>query len=101
MAIKKQGFLQALAVAVYCLLVGLLIGNGNEIFGNLGLPFGPVLVLLLFSTSALICGALVFYKPYKLFIAGAKKEALDTVIFTAVWLFIFLLVFFAAVFITK
>lgn len=101
MSVKKQGFLQALGVTLYCLAIGLVVGNGNKLFGNLGLPFGPVFVLLLFSTSALICGAIVFYKPYKLFTNDKKKEALDTVIATALWLFVFLLVFALALLIFK
>jgi len=101
MSVKKQGLLQALGVFFYCLLIGLVVGNGNKLFGNLGLPFGPVFVLLLFSTSALICGAIVFYKPYKLFTNNKKKEALDTVISTALWLFAFLSIFAVALLVFK
>jgi hypothetical protein len=101
MSIKKQGFLQALGVFLYCLLIGLIMGNGNKLFGKVDNAFTPIFVLLLFSTSALICGAIVFYKPYKLFTDGKKKEALDTVIFTALWLFAFLLVFATALLIFK
>lgn len=101
MDVKKQGFLQALGVTAYCFLVGLLIANGNRVFGNLNIYFGPVLFLLLFSTSALICGIIVFYKPYKLFLAMKNKEAILTVVATAAWLLAFLLVFFAAVFLLR
>ena len=101
MIINKRGFFQALAVSGYCLLVGIVLGNGDKLFGNLKPPFGPALLLLFFSTSALICGGLVFYKPYTFFINGKKKEALDTVISTALWLFVFLLVFFTILFILK
>jgi hypothetical protein len=97
MTVKKEGFFQALGVAVYCLLIGLFMGNANQIIGNLSLPLGPVLVLLLFSTSALICGAIVFYYPYKLFVAKKTKEAMEVVISTAAWLFIFLIIFLAGV----
>lgn len=101
MSVKKLGFIQAAGVAAYCGLIGVIIGNGNQLFGNLGLPFAPVLVLLLFSTSALICGTIVFFKPYKLFIAGKKKEAFNTVIATALWLVGFLALFLAAMIIFK
>jgi len=90
---NKSGFFQALGVSLYCTLVGLLMGSGDKIFGNLGLPFGPVLILLLFSVSVLVCAVIVLYKPYTLFIKGNKKGALETVISTAAWLFAFLLVF--------
>lgn len=90
----KQGFLQALGVTVYISLVGLFMANANAIFPKMGAFLGPVALLLLFSTSVLICGLIVFYKPYKLFLAGKKKEALGVVIRTAAFLFMFLLLFF-------
>jgi hypothetical protein len=99
-SIKRQGFIQALGVTIYCSLVGLLMWKGNTIFGNTPNFFGPVAVLLLFSVSAMICGLMVFYKPYKLFFDGSKKEAIDLVLATTVWLFIFFALFliFSAVF---
>lgn len=98
---KRQGFFQALGVSFYIFLIGLFINNGEKIVGNIGLPFAPMLMLLLLSVSVLICAILVLYKPYKLFIDGKKKEALDTVISTAVSLFIFLILFLIGIFIFK
>lgn len=92
----KQGFLQALGVGIYILLIGLFISNANAVFPKIGNFFGPVLFLLLFSTSALICGLLVFYKPYRLFFDGKKKEAVEVVVSTAAWLFGFLLIYLIA-----
>ena len=101
MNIKKQGFLQALGVTLYCSLVGLFIYNANSIVGKINNLIGPALFLLLFSTSALICAVIVFWKPYKLFTKDKKKEALEVVISTTLWLFVFLLVFFLALVIFK
>jgi len=101
MSVKKQGFIQALGVLVYIGLVGLFINNAEKVVGNLGLPFGPIFMLLLLSVSVLICAVLVLYKPYKFFIDGKKKEAFNTVISTATWLFIFLLISLGAIFIFK
>ncbi len=98
---KKYGFLQALGVSLYIGLVGLFFANAEKIVGNLDVPVGPILFLLLFSVSALICSLLVFYKPYKLFVEGKKKEALSTVISTAVWLFVLLLLTLGAIFVFK
>lgn len=89
----KKGFLQALGVTLYCVAVGTFMWDANHLFGQMNNFFGPILVLILFSTSALICGLIVFYKPYKLFFAGKKKEAVDMVIGTAAWLFAFLLLY--------
>ncbi len=94
---KKQGFLQALGIAAYCSLIGLFIFNANSFIGKIGDKFGSILFLLLFSTSVLVCGTIVFYKPYRFFMEGKKKDALDTVIFTAVWLLSFLLAYIGAI----
>ena len=94
METKKQGLLQALGVAAYCSLIGVIFWQGNNIFPNLNQYLGPVMFLLLFSTSVLICGLIVFYTPYKLFFEGKKKEAVNVVVSTSVCLFIFLLIFF-------
>lgn len=100
-SIKKLGFLQALGVFVYIALVDLFINNAEKIVGNIGLPFGPMLMLLLLSVSVLICAILVLYKPYKLFVEGKKNEASKVVVYTALWLFILLVIGFAALIIFK
>jgi len=96
------GLEQAFSLTLYCSLVGILFWKGSEIFGKSPNYFGPVAFLLLFSLSALICGLIVFYEPYKLFFANRKKEAIDLVVYTSGWLFAFFLLFlFLAVFIGK
>ena len=92
-SVKKLGFIQACGVAFYCSLVGLLFWKGNTIFGNAPNYAGPVVVLLLLSVSVLTCALIVFYQPYKLFFDGKKKEAVDLVLATTLWLFLFFLLF--------
>lgn len=89
----KQGLLQALGVGVYIFLIGSFMFNVGKVFPGPDGFWAPILALLLFSTSALICGLIVFLKPYKLFFDGKKKEATQTVIYTTVWLFVILLTF--------
>jgi len=101
MSLKKTGFLQALGVAAYCSLIGVFMWSSNNIFGKMNSTLGPIFVLMLLSTSVLICAALVLYKPYKLFVDGKKKEALDTVVSTAFWLFIFSVLFMGGMLIFK
>src|SRR3989344_7283122 len=98
--LKVQGLAQALGVTTYCGFVGLIFWKGNEIFGKMANYAGPVTFLLLFIVSALICAAIVFYQPYKLFFDGnlpagrqGKREAVDLVLATTGWLFISFLVF--------
>jgi len=101
MKANKQGFLQALGVAIYCSLVGGFFWQAPKIFPKDSQYFAPVILLLLFSTSAMICGLIVFLKPYKLFFADKKKEAANVVVSTALWLFLFLLIFFSLMVIFK
>lgn len=84
--------MQAIEVGLYCLAVGLLFWKGNDIFGPVNIFIGPAMFLILFCVSALICGLLVFYRPYKLFFEGKKKDAVDLVLYTTVGLFAFFLV---------
>ena len=93
LSLRTQGLLQALGVTTYCGLVGLIFWKGNEIFGKMANYAGPVTFLLLFIVSALICSAIVFYQPYKLFFDGKKKEAVDLVLYTTGFLFFFFIIF--------
>lgn len=93
------GFLQAVGVTLYCSFVGVLFWKGNEFFGKPDQYVGPVMFLVLFIASAMICALLVFYKPYLMFFGGKKKEALGVVVNTATWLFLAFILFFIIVFV--
>lgn len=90
-SVKVLGFLQALGVAIYVLLVGGFMWNMQHFFGNQPDQFwAPIMVLLLFITSAMICASIVFYKPITwFFIENKKKQALELVLHTTAWLFVF------------
>ena len=94
----KQGIFQALAITFYCSLVGLVMWKGDEIFGRVDSFIGPIAVLVMLSVSALICGLIVFYKPYKLFFANKREEAINVVVSTAISLFVILLILFGVMF---
>ena len=97
----KSGLIQAFEVVLYCSTVGLIFWKSNEIFGKVPNYLGPVAFLLLFSVSSLICALIVFYKPYKLFFEGKKKDAADLVLYTTFWLFLFFMIFFLLSVISK
>lgn len=97
----KLGILQALFVLGYISLVGLVLFNAEKIFGKMNSLVGPITFLTMFSVSALICGLLVFYKPYKLFFDGKKNEAVEVVLATAISLFVILLALFGVMLILK
>jgi hypothetical protein len=86
---QKQGLIQAASVTLYCTIIGALVFQLSDSHGGTFSFLLPVAFLLLFSASALICGLLVFYKPYLLFFKNKKKEAIDLVLHTAMWLFVF------------
>lgn len=89
-----EGFWQALRVAVYMSLVSTVMSHGNEWFGKVDQTVGPIMFLLLFGVSVLVCALLVFAKPYKLFTEKKGTEALELVIATTKWLAVFLLLVF-------
>jgi len=97
----KQGFIQALGILTYCALIGSFFWNANKIFAPKDNFLAPIAMLTLFSTSALICSLIVFYKPYKLFFDGKKKEAIDVVLNTAIFLFVFLAIILTSLFFIK
>jgi hypothetical protein len=80
-------FLQALGTIGYCGLVGLVFWKGNDWFGKVSNYLGPLLVLSLFATSALVTAFLTL--GYPAWLVWKKKEvekALRVVGYTAVWL---------------
>jgi len=82
---------QALGLAIYCGLVGLLFWRGSQWFGRMPYYWGPLLFLILFVTSALISALLVLGYPIILF--WKKKQvtkALRLVVYTAGWLVFFI-----------
>ena len=97
----RFGVLQALGITFYCSLVGSVMWKGSEIFGKEDTYITPVAVLVMLSVSALICGLIVFYKPYKLFFEGKKKEAINVVLSTAISLFIILLILFGIMYLSN
>jgi len=85
-------FIQALGLSIYCGIVALLIWQGENLFGKMTSFWGPVLFLVLFAASALICGLIVLGYPIYLF--WQKKErvlALKIIGYTAGWLVFFII----------
>jgi len=95
-------FCQALGLVVYCGLVSLLFWQGENWFGRYPTFLAPLLIIVLFSTSALIAALLTLGYPFVLF--WKKKQtmqALRLVGYTAVWLVFFIVLIILSVFLTK
>jgi hypothetical protein len=82
-------FLQAAGLTTYCSLVALLLWQGNRWFGKVPGYFGPLLFLILFSTSALICALITLYQPFVLWQKKQTDQALKLIVYTTGWLFFF------------
>ncbi|MFC1622054.1 hypothetical protein ACFL13_01580 [Patescibacteria group bacterium] len=79
--------MQAFGVLTYCGLVALVMWKSTEWFGRLDSYIGPLFVLVLFISSALITGLMVFGRAFILFWEENKKrEALKLVAYTGAWL---------------
>lgn len=88
----KKGLIQASSVAGYILLIVTLMSNSRYWYGedDRGM-LAPLLAVLVFSVSVLVCALLVLAEPYKLFILKKESEALLLIVATAKWLVVYLL----------
>jgi hypothetical protein len=84
-------FFQALSLILYCSLIALLFWQGNQWFGKLPNYFGPLLFLVLFSTSALICAVITLSYPFILWQKKQLGQAVRLIIYTSGWLIFFTL----------
>lgn len=87
-----KSFWGAAGVLVYVSLVAWIMNHSAAWFGNKPDNFlAPLLVLLLFVTSATITGLLVLGRPVNLYLEGHKKEAWTMLFWTVGWLVVFLI----------
>lgn len=85
-------FLQALGIIGYISLIATFFWQAQNWFGDKPDPkfLAPLLMLSLLSTSAMICGLIVFTYPIKLYLKTKKfEQPFKLVILTAVWLLVF------------
>lgn len=91
----KVGFIQALGLAVYIVIVASFMQNAEDLFGKINNFWGPILFLTLFSFSILICGFIALGYPVKLFwIKKNPNLAIKIVAYMTGFLFVFLLIVF-------
>ena len=90
LSLEFISFLQALGLTIYVSLVGLLMQNGNAIFGQMDTFLGPTLFLIIFVLSAVLCGLVFGYYPFILWWEHKEtKKAVRVVFYTAGWLVFF------------
>lgn len=87
-------FIDAVGTFIYVALVAWLLFNGGTIFGQVHSFAAPLMLLMLFIVSAIITGSLVLARPAYLYFNGFKKEGINLVLATVLFLFIFTLLVF-------
>jgi len=92
-----KGFVPAVELIGYVALMTQFLNNGEKFFGNLNKSIGPIMFLTMFCFSVLVCGLIVFYEPYMLFVNKKGGEAMKLVKCTTKWLGIFILTIIAVV----
>jgi hypothetical protein len=94
----RLSLFQALGVFGYCSLVGVLFWRGETWFGKVPNYWGPLLFLILFSTSALICAVITLGYP-AILIWRDKQPVLAVKLagLTAGWLAVFTLLVLTAI----
>ncbi|GEM_PF-346362 len=94
---KVIGIIQAAGITLYVSLFGIFIQNIKQWLALHNIQehpiLGIILFLLTFIVSALVCGSIVFTKPILLFFDGKRVEAFKVVLWSLLWLTIFLIVF--------
>ncbi|MFH1749521.1 MAG: hypothetical protein ABH837_01320 [bacterium] len=90
----KYSIVHSFGVLIYIFLVALLMNYGEQIFGKMNNVWGPIAFLLLFVLSALIVGILVLGKPIILYLDEKKKEAVQLLLYTVLWIFVITLIVF-------
>lgn len=90
--ICKKSFLHSLGVGVYIVLVAEFMNHANGWFGKGDTVFTGIVVLLLFTLSALVVGGLILGKPLMMYLDGKKKDAVLFLTAEAGWLLLFFLI---------
>ncbi len=95
-----MGFLQAAALTLYVVCFSFAVRgigewtSANKIF--VGPIISPIIFLLAFIVSALVCGFIAFGYPVHLFLNNGRKNAWRVLFWNAIWLVAFLAAFLAA-----
>ncbi len=87
------GLGQALAIVIYCSLIGGFFHLGNKIFPQESDFWVSILILLLLVFSAAVSGVIVFGYPAYLVLKGKIREALSVFAYTLLYCLGFIAIF--------
>jgi hypothetical protein len=81
--IFKNALVNSILTAVYVGIIASFLFYAKDLFGQgEDIVLAPIMMLLLFVTSAAITGFLVFGRPILWYLDGRKKEALSLLAYT-------------------
>ena len=93
-SLVKTALFQALGLTAYCGFIGTFLSFGENWFSNIPEFLAPLIMLVLLSTSALICGLITLSIPLKIFFTDKQpKKAIRLVSYTVLFLLLFVLIF--------
>jgi len=97
--LAQFSFLHSLLAVIYIGLVAILMLNLENWVGqqNINQPWGVMGFLLLFVISATVVGGLVLGRPIIMYLDNQKKSALELLLYTVVWLFIWMVLIFVLI----
>lgn len=81
------GTIDAVGTGVYVALVSALMSNAQKIFGQGDNVLTGMAILMLLVLSAAVVGTFILGRPLMMYLDGAKKEAVRTLIYTLIILF--------------
>lgn len=87
----KRSLLDSLGVAAYVLVISWIMTSlSGQNFPQTVL--GPMMMLMLLVLSVAVVGMLIFAKPVMMYLDGQKKESVWLIIYTLIWLAVFILI---------
>lgn len=84
--VTQHSFMNATLTVVYVIAVAAFMTHAERWFGQMNSVLSATSFLLLFTLSAFVVGGLLVIKPLLLYIDGAKKEAVQVLVLSGVWL---------------
>lgn len=86
-----EALAQAVGVVFYIAVVAVIMINGEQIFGRAPKFIGTIAFLMLFVISAAMMAVLIFGRAVMKCFDGEKKEAIQLVGATIMWLGVFII----------
>jgi hypothetical protein len=88
----RTGLKQAAGIIAYILLVVTIMTQSGINEQNIPGILAPLMFILMFVTSALICGTIALYYPATLALQGKVRDALEVIAWTGVWMIAMLVI---------